>query len=339
MATRIAINGFGRIGRCVARVIYGQAAGDVELVAINDLTDSNVLAHMLKYDSAHRTFGKNVSVGDGSLSIGDHKIAVTAERDPSKLPWKEQEVDIVLECTGLFRDREKAGLHLQAGAKKVVISAPAKGDDLTVVVGVNDDQYDGSKHNILSNGSCTTNCLAPPAKVLLDNFGIVRGMLTTIHAYTNDQALLDLPHSKGDLRRGRAAAVNMVPSSTGAAKAIYSIIPELTGKFDGMAIRVPTIDVSLVDLTVEVSKDTSVEEVNAAMKAAADSGPMSGVLDYTDVELVSSDYIGNPASSTLDGTLTQVLGGRMVKVFAWYDNEWGFSNRMVDLARLVGAGL
>jgi len=339
MATRIAINGFGRIGRCVARIIHGQQNSDVEIVAINDLTDSAMLAHLLKYDSAHRTFGENVSVGDGYLAIGDHRISVTAERDPAKLPWKEQNVDIVLECTGLFRDREKAGLHLQAGAKKVIISAPAKGDDLTVVVGVNDDKYDGSKHNILSNGSCTTNCLAPPARVLLDNFGIEKGMLTTIHAYTNDQALLDLPHRAGDLRRGRAAATNMVPSSTGAAKAIYSIIPELDGKFDGMAIRVPTLDVSLVDLTVQLSKDTSVEEVNAAMKAAADSGPMAGVLDYTEIQLVSSDYIGCPASSIVDGSLTQVLGGRMAKVFAWYDNEWGFSNRMVDLAGIVGASL
>jgi len=337
MATRIAINGFGRIGRCVARAIHQQNKGDLEIVAINDLTDPGMLAHLLKYDTAHRTFEQGVSVGDGYLAIGDHRISVTAERDPAKLPWKEQNIDITLECTGLFRDRANASKHLEAGAKKVIISAPAKGDDLTVVVGVNDDKYDGGQHNILSNGSCTTNCLAPPVKVLLDSFGIERGMLTTIHAYTNDQALLDLPHRKGDKRRSRAAASNMVPSSTGAAKAIYSIIPELTGKFDGMAVRVPTIDVSLVDLTVEVSKDTSVEDVNAAMKAAANSGPMAGVLDFTDIELVSSDYIGCPASSTVDGTLTQVLAGRMVKVFAWYDNEWGFSCRMVDLARLVGA--
>ncbi len=335
---KIAINGFGRIGRCVARALHQRGEKDLEIVAINDLTDPAMLAHLLKYDSAHRTFGANVEVGDGTITIGDNVIKSTAEKDPAKLPWKELGVDIVLECTGFFRTREGAGKHIEAGAKKVIVSAPAKGDDLTVVVGVNDNLYDGSKHNILSNGSCTTNCLAPPAKVLLDSFGIKRGMLTTIHAYTNDQALLDVPHRKGNLRRARAAAVNMVPSTTGAAKAIYSIIPELEGKFDGMAVRVPTIDVSLVDLSVETEKDCTVEEVNAAMKKAADEGPMKGVMDYTDIELVSGDYIGNPASSTVDGTLTTVLQNRMVKVFAWYDNEWGFSNRMIDLSNMVAKG-
>lgn len=336
MATKIGINGFGRIGRCIARALHQRGEKGLEIVAINDLTDPKMLGHLLKYDSAHRTFGADVEVGDGTITIGKNKIKVLAERDPAKLPWKELGVDIVLECTGLFVERAKAGLHLDAGAKKVIISAPGKGDDLTVVVGVNDHLYDGSKHNILSNGSCTTNCLAPPAKVLLDSFGIKRGLLTTIHAYTNDQALLDLPHRKGDLRRARAAAVNMVPSSTGAAKAIYSIIPELEGKFDGVAIRVPTIDVSLVDLSVETEKDTSVDEVNAAMKKAATEGPMKDVFDYTELQLVSGDYIGNPASSTLDGTITQVLQKRMVKVFAWYDNEWGFSNRMIDTGRRMG---
>ncbi len=338
MATKIAINGFGRIGRCVARALHQRGDKDLEIVAINDLTDTKMLAHLLKYDSAHRTFGADVEVGDGFIAIGDKKVKTIAERDPAKLPWKELGVDIAFECTGLFVDRAKAGLHLEAGAKKVIISAPAKGDDLTVVVGVNDHKYDAGKHHLLSNGSCTTNCLAPPAKVLLDAFGIVRGMLTTVHAYTNDQALLDLPHRKGDLRRARAAAVNMVPSSTGAAKAIYAIIPELEGKFDGVAIRVPVIDVSLVDLTVETERDTSVDEVNAAMKKAASEGPMKGVLDYTEVPLVSGDFIGNPASSTVDGTLTQVLQKRMVKIFAWYDNEWGFSHRMLDLAKIVAKG-
>lgn len=335
---KIAINGFGRIGRCVARALHKRGDKNLEIVAINDLTDPDMLAHLLKYDSAHRTFEANVEVGDGSITIGNNTIKTTDERDPAKLPWKELGVDIVLECTGFFRDRDGAGKHIEAGAKKVIVSAPGKGMDLTVVVGVNDDKYDGSKHNIVSNGSCTTNCLAPPAKVLLDSFGIKRGMLTTIHAYTNDQALLDVPHRKGNVRRARAAAVNMVPSTTGAAKAIYAIIPELEGKFDGMAVRVPTIDVSLVDLSVETEKDCTIEEVNAAMKKAADEGPMKNVMDYTEVELVSGDYIGNPASSTVDGTLTTVLQNRMVKVFAWYDNEWGFSNRMLDLANMVAKG-
>ncbi len=335
MATKIAINGFGRIGRCVVRALAQRGIEDLQVVAINDLTDTRMLAHLLKYDSVHRTFGADIEVGDGFLSVDGNKIKTYAEKDPAKLPWKNDGVEVVLECTGFFTKREDAAKHLSAGARKVIISAPAKGDDLTVVVGVNDDKYDGDKHHVISNGSCTTNCLAPPAKVLLDNFGIKRGMLTTVHSYTNDQALLDLPHRKGDLRRARAAAANMVPSSTGAAKAIYAIIPELEGKFDGVAVRVPTIDISLVDLTVETEKDTTVAEVNAAMKKAAEQGPMKDVLDYTEVELVSGDYIGNPASSTVDGTLTQVLQKRMVKVFAWYDNEWGFSNRMIDLSKMV----
>jgi glyceraldehyde 3-phosphate dehydrogenase len=335
MATKIAINGFGRIGRCIARALSLRGGEGLEIVAINDLTDSNMLAHLLKYDSVHGVFKENVSVGDGYIAIGDHKIKTVAERDPAKLPWKELGVDVALECTGLFTTKDKAGLHLEAGARKVVISAPAKGDDLTVVVGCNDDKYDADKHHVISNGSCTTNCLAPPAKVLLDNFGIKRGMLTTVHSYTNDQALLDLPHRKGDLRRARAAAVNMVPSSTGAAKAIYAIFPELEGKFDGMAIRVPTVNVSLVDLTVETEKPVTVASVNAAMKKAAGEGPMKNVFDYTEVEMVSGDYIGNPASSTFDATLTTVLQDHMVKIFAWYDNEWGFSNRMIDLSKIV----
>jgi glyceraldehyde 3-phosphate dehydrogenase len=336
MATKIAINGFGRIGRCVTRALHKRGVKDLEIVAINDLTNAEVLGHLLKYDSVHGNFEAAVENGDGFIAVDGKKIAISAEKDPSKLPWKALGVDVVLECTGLFTSREGASQHITAGARKVLISAPAKGDDLTIVVGVNDHRYDGSKHHIVSNGSCTTNCLAPPAKVLLDNFGVKRGMLTTVHSYTNDQALLDLPHRKGDLRRSRAAAANMVPSTTGAAKAIYAIIPELEGKFDGMAMRVPTLDVSIIDLTVETEKPTTAEEVNAAMKKAASEGPMKNVMDYTDVELVSSDFIGNPASSTVDGTLTSVLQGHMVKVFAWYDNEWGFSNRMIDLSLMLG---
>ncbi|HZO15634.1 MAG TPA: type I glyceraldehyde-3-phosphate dehydrogenase [Polyangiaceae bacterium] len=336
MAIKIAINGFGRIGRCITRAWHERGGEGLELVAVNDLTDAKTLAHLLTFDTVHRRFDGQVEAGDGFLAVAGKKVKVIAEKDPAKLPWKELGVDIVIESTGLFTDRAKAALHIDAGAKKVLISAPAKGEDLTVVMGVNDDRYDGSKHHVVSCGSCTTNCLAPPAKVLLDNFGIVRGMLTTVHSYTNDQNLLDLPHRKGDLRRSRAAAENMVPSSTGAAKAIYAVIPELEGKFDGMAMRVPTPNVSIIDLTVEVEKDTTKDQVNAVMKKAANEGRMKNVLDYTDVELVSSDFIGIPASSTVDGTLTQVLQKRMVKLFAWYDNEWGFSNRMIELARLMG---
>lgn len=339
MATKIAINGFGRIGRCILRAIYQRNADDLEVVAINDLTDAGMLAHLLQYDSVHRRFPAEVKVVEGGLQINGRTIRVSAERDPSKLPWKELDVDVALECTGFFRTREKAALHLRAGAKKVVVSAPGKDVDLTVVMGCNHQKYDAANHHIISNGSCTTNCLAPPAKVLMDNFGIKRGMLTTIHSYTNDQVLLDVPHRKGNLRRSRAAAANMVPSTTGAAKAIYSIFPELDGKFDGMAVRVPTPNVSLVDLTVETEKPVTVESVNAAMKAAAASGPLSIALDYSDVELVSGDYIGNPASSTVDGSLTTVLHERMVKLFAWYDNEWGFSNRMVDLSEMLAKSL
>lgn len=339
MAVKIAINGFGRIGRCVTRALYDRGVTDVELVAINDLTDPKTLAHLLKYDSVHRTFASTVEAGDGLINVGGKPIKVIAEKDPAKLPWKELGVDIVLECTGLFTTRESAAKHVEAGARKVIVSAPAKGDDLTVVIGCNDHLYDATKHHVLSNGSCTTNCLAPIAKVILDNFGIKRGMMTTVHAYTNDQSLLDVPHRKGDLRRSRAAAANMVPSSTGAAKAIYAIIPELEGKFEGIAVRVPTTDVSLVDLTVETEKPVTVAELNAAMKKAASEGPMSNVLDYVDIELVSGDFIGNPASSSFDATMTQVLQKTLVKVFSWYDNEWGFSNRMIDLAQIVAAKL
>jgi glyceraldehyde 3-phosphate dehydrogenase len=336
MATKIAINGFGRIGRCIVRAMIERKVDDLELVAINDLTDAATLAHLLRYDSIHREVrGATISHGDKHLMIGGRKVDVLALKSPSELPWKSEGVDVVLECTGLFTDRDKAALHLEAGAKKVLISAPAKGQDLTVVMGVNDHLYDAKKHNVVSNGSCTTNCLAPVAKVLLDNFGVERGLMTTIHSYTNDQHLLDLPHRKNDLRRARAAAVSMIPSSTGAAKALSEVIPELKGKFDGQSMRVPTVDVSVVDLTVETTKPMTKQSIHDAMKKAASSGPMQGILDYTETELVSSDYIGSHFSSVFDATLTQVLGDRFAKVFAWYDNEMGFSNRMVDLARLV----
>lgn len=336
MATKIAINGFGRIGRCIVRALLERKVDDLELVAINDLTDPKTLAHLLRYDTIHRELkGASIGHGDNSLTIGDRKVEVLAKKDPAELPWKSLGVDVVLECTGLFTDKAKAEAHITAGAKKVIISAPAKGPDITLVMGVNDDKYDPAKHHIISNGSCTTNCLAPIAKVMLDNFGIVRGLMTTVHAYTNDQNLLDIPHRKGDLRRARAAAVSMIPSTTGAAKALAEVIPELKGKFDGLAIRVPTVDVSLVDLTLETEKPITKDSIHAAMRAAAESGPMKNILDYTETELVSSDYIGAPASSTFDATMTSVLGDKFAKIFSWYDNEMGFSHRMVDLALLV----
>jgi glyceraldehyde 3-phosphate dehydrogenase len=335
MATKIAINGFGRIGRCIVRALIERGEKDLEIVAINDLTDAGTLAHLLRYDSIHREFrAAKVSHGDGYIQVGDHKIKVLAKKDPAELPWKDLGVDIVLECTGLFTDGPKAAVHKTAGAKRVIISAPAKGHDLTLVLGVNDASYNPDKHSILSCGSCTTNCLAPIARVLLDHFGIVRGLMTTIHSYTNDQHILDLPHRKGDLRRARAAAVNMIPSSTGAAKALAEVIPELKGKFDGQSIRVPTVDVSLVDLTLETEKKVTKDAIHTAMKRAAE-GPMKGILEYCDSQLVSGDFIGNPHSSIFDATLTQSIGDNFVKVFSWYDNEWGFSNRMIDLALLV----
>jgi len=335
MTTKIAINGFGRIGRCIVRALFERGEKDLEIVAINDLTDAGTLAHLLRYDSVHREFrAARVSHGDGFIQIGDRKIDILAKKDPAELPWKNLGVDIVLECTGLFTDRAKAALHQTAGAKRVIISAPAKGPDLTLVLGVNDASYNPDKHSIISCGSCTTNCLAPVARVMLDHFGIVRGLMTTVHSYTNDQHILDLPHRKGDLRRARAAAVNMVPSSTGAAKALSEVIPELKGKFDGQAIRVPTVDVSLVDLTLETEKPVTKDSIHAAMKRAAE-GPMKGILEYVDTPLVSGDFIGNPHSSIFDSTLTQSIGDNFVKICSWYDNEWGFSNRMIDLALLM----
>jgi glyceraldehyde 3-phosphate dehydrogenase len=336
MPTKIAINGFGRIGRCIVRALVQRGVKDIEVVAINDLTDARTLAHLYTYDSVHRRAPRPAAALESAIDFGTFRSKVVAERDPVKLPWKELGVDVVLECTGLFTDKEKASAHLTAGAKKVIISAPAKGQDATIVLGVNTEAYDGAKHAVISCGSCTTNCLAPVAKVLLDNFGIERGLMTTIHSYTNDQTVLDVPHRKGDLRRARAAGVNMIPSSTGAAKALSEVIPSLKGKFDGQSIRVPTMDVSIIDLTLQTEKAVTKDAIHAAMRAAA-TGPMRGILAYTDVELVSSDFIGDPHSSTFDATITQVLGDRFAKVFAWYDNEWGFSNRMVELAQLVAS--
>ena len=338
MATKIAINGFGRIGRCIVRALVDRKVTDLEVVAINDITDPKTLAHLYNYDTVHGRAAHRATALEGHFEINGKKIRVVAEKDPTKLPWKEVGADIVLECTGLFTEREKVSAHLQAGAKKVIISAPAKGQDATIVLGVNTEAYDAAKHTILSCGSCTTNCLAPVAKVLLDSFGIERGLMTTIHSYTNDQAVLDIPHRKGDLRRARAAALNMIPSSTGAAKALAEVIPALKGKFDGQSMRVPTMDVSIVDLTFESSRPLSKDAIHAAMKAASE-GPMKGILGYTTEELVSSDYIGDARSSIFDATITQVMGEKFAKVFSWYDNEWGFSNRMIELAQLVAGKL
>ena len=333
MGTKIAINGFGRIGRCVARELFDSADKDLELVAINDLTDAPTLAHLLQFDSVHRTFKSEVKAEGNGLNIGGKQIPIFAEKDPGKLPWKDLGVDIVLECTGIFRSKAKGQAHLNAGAKRVIISAPGENDvDGTFCVGINSNLYDPQKHVVFSNASCTTNCLAPLAKVLNDTFGIVKGHMVTVHSYTNDQQLLDLPHK--DLRRARAAALSMIPSTTGAAKAIGLVLPELKGKLDGTSIRVPTPDVSLTCLTAQVSKSTSRDEVNAALKAAAE-GPLKGILGFETRELVSSDFIGDPRSSIVDAAQTAVVGGDLVEVQAWYDNEWGFSTRMVDLTRIV----
>ncbi len=330
MSVKVAINGFGRIGRNVLRAAQNNA--EFEIVAINDLTSPETLAHLLKYDSIHGIFAEDVSAADDTIQIGGKSIKIFSERDPAALPWKELGIDIVIESTGFFTNGKDAGKHIQAGAHKVIISAPGKEVDLTVCMGVNDELYDAAKHNIVSNASCTTNCLAPVAKVLLDNFGIVKGLMTTVHAYTNDQSILDLPHS--DMRRARAAALSMIPTTTGAAKAVALVLPELKGKLDGLAVRVPTPNVSLVDLVVETEKSTSIEEVNAALKAAAD-GPLKGILAYCEEPLVSCDFNGDPSSSTVDAAITTVIGGTMVKVMSWYDNEWGYSNRIVDLVKLM----
>jgi len=334
MATKIAINGFGRIGRCIARMILDDKAPGLELVAINDLTDAKTLAHLLAHDSVHGTYGRSVRVADGALVVGDVTVPVSAIRDPAELPWGELGVDVVLECTGVFRERDKAQKHIDAGAKRVIISAPGKGAiDGTFCVGINTDDFDANKHFIVSNASCTTNCLSPVAKVMNDSFGIVKGYMVTVHSYTNDQRILDLPHS--DLRRARAAGESIIPTSTGAAKAIALVLPELTGKLEGMALRVPTPNVSLVSLTVQVEKKTTRDEVIAAMRAAAE-GPLAGVFRVEDEPLVSRDFMGEACSSVLDSGLVDVVGGDLVQVQAWYDNEWGFSCRMIDLARIAG---
>jgi glyceraldehyde 3-phosphate dehydrogenase (phosphorylating) len=336
MAIRVGINGFGRIGRQVVRAARQAGVKELEFVAVNDLTDTKTLAHLFKYDSVHRTYAGEVKAGDGAISIDGKSIKVLAEKDPARLPWKDLGVDVVLESTGRFTDADKAKAHIAGGAKKVIISAPAKGEDITIVMGVNEKKYDTKTHSIISNASCTTNCLVPMVKVVRDNFGFVRGSMVTIHSYTNDQNILDLPHK--DLRRARAAAVSIIPTTTGAAKATSLVIPELKGKIDGIALRVPTPDVSFTDLAVVVEKAVTVEQVNSAFKKAAD-GELKGILKYTEEELVSVDYIGNPYSCILDGKSTNVVDGLLLKVSGWYDNEWGYASRCVDLLRYVGAQL
>lgn len=330
MTVKVGINGFGRIGRNVFRAALNNS--NVEIVAINDLTDANMLAHLLKYDTVHGTLAEDVTVDGQYLVVGGQKVKVLAERDPAQLGWGELGVEVVVESTGRFTKRDDAAKHLEAGAKKVIISAPASNEDITIVMGVNQDKYDAASHHVISNASCTTNCLAPFAKVLNEKFGIKRGMMTTVHSYTNDQQILDLPHK--DYRRARAAAENMIPTTTGAAKAVALVLPELKGKLNGMAMRVPTSNVSVVDLVAELEKDVTAEEVNAELKAAAE-GELKGILAYTDLPLVSKDFNGATVSSTVDGLSTMVLEGNMVKVLSWYDNEVGYSNRVVDLVDFI----
>lgn len=332
MATRVGINGFGRIGRQSLKAMLERYPHDIEVVAVNDLTDTHTNAHLFKYDSTYGRFPGEVEAGTDTLTINGHTIKVLSQRDPAQIPWGDLGIDIVIESTGLFTDASKAAAHRQAGAKKVIISAPAKGEDLTIVLGVNDDKYDPAIHNIISNASCTTNCLAPAVKVINDRFGIERGMMNTIHSYTNDQRILDVVHK--DLRRARAAAANIIPTSTGAARALSLVIPELKGRFDGMSLRVPTVTVSIVDFVANLRKETSVDELNAAFKEAA-AGPLKGILEYTDEPLVSTDFRGDSHSSIIDGQSTMVIGGNMVKVLAWYDNEWGYSSRVADLTNFV----
>jgi glyceraldehyde 3-phosphate dehydrogenase len=333
MATRVAINGFGRIGRNILRAARKYSA-DLEFVAVNDLTDAGTLAHLLRYDSVHGPYQGSVDVDGDNLIVDGQEIRVSAERDPAQLPWRDLGVDIVFEATGIFTQAEKARLHMDAGARKVVITAPAKGEDITVVLGVNQDRYEPDNHHIISNASCTTNCLAPVVKVLLDSFGFRRGVMTTIHAYTNDQNILDLPHK--DLRRARAAAMSIIPTTTGAAKATGLVLPEVKGRIDGLAMRVPTPDVSIVDLVAELDQSVSVETVNQAMKDAA-AGGLKGILEVSDEPLVSVDYVGHPASAIVDTRSTFVIEDRLAKVIAWYDNEWGYSVRCVDLAGYIAA--
>ncbi|MCO6430226.1 MAG: type I glyceraldehyde-3-phosphate dehydrogenase [Deltaproteobacteria bacterium] len=335
MSINIAINGFGRIGRNILRQVYAlKKDEDLQIVAINDLTSPATLAHLLKYDSVHGRFNGSISSSDNSITVEGDEIRVYAEKDPAKLPWNQHKVDVVLECTGLFTKKEKASAHLSAGAKKVIISAPSPDPDITIVCGVNDGMYDPEKHNIVSCASCTTNCLAPVAKVLLENFGIARGTMTTVHSYTNDQQILDLPHK--DLRRARAASLSMIPTTTGAAKALGLVLPKLQGKVDGFSIRVPTPDVSVVDFVAELEQDASADDINRAMRSAAEKD-LKGILAVSDEPLVSIDYTGNTNSSIVDSLCTMVIQKRLAKVVAWYDNEMGFSRRMVDLAGILAS--
>ena len=336
MALKVGINGFGRIGRQVIRAAKEQGAA-LDFVAVNDLTDTKTLAHLFKYDSVHGTYRGTVTHDSDSITIGGDTLRVFKEKDPSALPWKSLGVDIVLECTGRFTKAADARKHIEGGAKKVIISAPATNEDITIVLGVNHEKYDAATHHIISNASCTTNCLVPVVKVIRDNFGFRHGSMTTIHSYTNDQNVLDLPHT--DLRRARAAGLSMIPTTTGAAKATALVIPEVKGKIDGISIRVPTPDVSIVELTVEVEKATTIADVNAAFKAAAAAGPLKGILAYSEEELVSIDYVGNPHSSIIDAKCTNVIDSTLVKVSSWYDNEWGYASRCVDLLTYVGARL
>ncbi|MFL5629289.1 MAG: type I glyceraldehyde-3-phosphate dehydrogenase [Ktedonobacteraceae bacterium] len=332
MTTRIGINGFGRIGRQSLKAILERHPGDLEVVAVNDLTDTRTNAHLLKYDSTYGRFPGEVEATADSLIVNGHTIKVISQRDPAQIPWSDLGVELVIESTGLFTDAEKAAAHLKGGAKKVIISAPAKGEDITIVLGVNENMYDPAKHNIISNASCTTNCLAPTAKVLNDTFGIERGLMNTVHSYTNDQRILDQVHK--DLRRARTAAMNIIPTTTGAARALALVIPELKGRFDGMSLRVPTVTVSVVDFVATLRKETTKDAINAAFKEAA-AGSLKDILDYTEEPLVSMDFRGDAHSSIVDGLSTMVLGGNMVKVLAWYDNEWGYSCRVADLANFI----
>ena len=337
MTTKIGINGFGRVGRLTFRAVNQYHNGELEVTAINDLTDTKTNAHLLKWDSTYGAYPGKVEADSNSIIVDGKELKVLSERDPADIPWRDYGVDIVIESTGQFTDATKAAVHLKSGAKKVIISAPARNEDITIVLGVNEDQYLPDKHNVISNASCTTNCIAPVVKVLHDNFGVDKGLMTTIHAYTNDQRILDIVHS--DLRRARAAAMNIIPTTTGAARAVTLVIPELTGRLHGLAFRVPVATVSVVDFVTDLNKEVTTEQVNQALQTAAE-GPMSGILEYCQEELVSTDFKGNPASSIVDAPSTMAIGGNMVKILAWYDNEWGYSCRLADLATYIaGRGI
>jgi len=337
MTTKVGINGFGRIGRLTFRTISQYHKGELEVVAINDLTDTATTAHLLKWDSTYGPYPDTVVASDDAITVDSHKVKIISERDPASIPWRDHGVDIVIESTGLFTDASKASAHLKGGAKKVIISAPAKDEDITIVLGVNEDKYDPTKHNIISNASCTTNGIAPVVKVLHDNFGVDKGLMTTIHAYTNDQRIQDMVHE--DLRRARAAAVNIIPTTTGAAHAVTLVIPELEGRLHGMAFRVPVVTVSVIDFVADLKQEVTAEQVNQAFKSAAE-GPLAGIMEYCEEPLVSMDFRGNPASTIVDALSTMVIGGNMVKVLAWYDNEWGYSCRLADLtAFIAGKGM